>query len=52
MPPQQQHKNKMRRIHSQTGNCEPQEPEASAPQVADAEEEELAQDPWLKEPEE
>jgi len=51
MPPQQQHKNKMRRIHSQIGNCEPQEPEALAQEAADPEEE-LAQDPWLKEPEE
>jgi len=45
MPPawQQQHK-QMRRIHSQIGNCEPQEPEAVDPELADPEES-LAQDP-------
>jgi len=36
--------------HSQIGNCEPQEPEATDPEEAADPEESLAQDPWLKEP--
>jgi len=47
---QQQHNNK-RTIHSQIGNCEPKEPDAVEPELADPEES-LAKDPWLKEPDE
>jgi len=57
MPPWQQQHKQMRTIHSQIGNCEPQEPEAVEPEdpedppLADPEES-LAHDPWLNDPEE
>lgn len=52
IPPAMQQQHKPRRtIHSQIGNCEPEKPDAVEPELADPEES-LAQDPWLKEPEE
>jgi len=48
MPPWQQQHKQMRMIHSQIGNCEPQEPDAVEPELAadEAQEpDEVAQDP-------
>jgi len=44
MPPRQQQHKQISTIHNQIGNCEPQEPEAVDPELADPEES-LAQDP-------
>jgi len=45
-PPARQQQHKQRRaIHSQIGNCDPEEPDAAEPELAADPEESLAQDP-------